>query len=1850
MPAAAIPVLPALGTLGAAPQGAAPPPIAPVTPATTPSANLPAPQANGPMSLADYAAAANKGVHPTAAAVPTTLPSIPKTSGPPSMDSIVSGYKAAGGIMPAPPITPQPMPGQPAVTPSAAGSRMSAAAQSLLGSYIGPSGCATAVGRIAKLAGLPVPNTANAGDFESQLPKFGWQAVPASESDQAQIVTMKGSGGAGNPSGRHVAVHIGGGRTIGDPGLASGNRMAFGGVPSNDASAKYWKYVGTPQTPAAPHHSNFQPRTATGQISGPPQDTGLLGEDSKVMGGYSEANRSYDPVKDVTTVKFNNGGTVSYGNHGQIRTGITPPPGPAGGYHPLAPDVTSPQTSGSDQSIGKLKPQGVLGKVATGLTNFADWNNANNPSQSIPRSMIQGAIDTGKTAYASGQHAAAAVQLTQAAAKTTDLKQKAALLLQAAQERGAEKDLEAQSVAGLDTVAPLASPIARTAIAAGNSLGSGSIQPLKSSVQSEVGVHGEENARNALTTGAIMLGLHGLHVQGLPGEAPTPFQIPTGPMIEPAGDTLARLKSYLPKPGQSSPATHGTPIATETAEQILAAAKEKGTPAPATTSQPAQPTQPAITVKPGGKAAPVPPVLTDFGKGVVVKPDANFGDMVPAMPRVIGEPGGRYAPGAIADRAANGPSTGKAPMPSNEPPVAAAEVHPAIPAEPHASIGAPVEAHPEVTPVAPVKTSAASTGEPQSLPTGKFKTAFSKPITIERKGTSTGGGPVAQVHVLVGAEDATAAHGIAPTHVVVGSTFGTPHPEDPMWSVYKADPAGSGGYIPKTNIGLGEKIGSGMTYQEAISRATTLSKVKPGTGLKVHDEIEPPTPERQARLADIAAGRHVKSSIAPPSEIAPVEPPVEAPAQTTPKRLGKQNAIKPVAAPVEAPPVKVPGTNIDMPEVSPASKVKITTDAGTAETPTPMKLGKKYNPITKTDQSDFRNMRGQSADTGEPGPESPLAAKPDIGGGSPSTWQSTMKGIRDAAGQKLADTKQYVKDLPRTIKDVATQTKDVGSNLNMLKAYASPETIAKAHRLANYRARAAVLIHGPYTEIARLMHFGKGPVSFNTVLMESRLRGIRSRWGGMAKDVASASDDDIVKTSTDNHGNTTGHVDPRWMGPLKALADTREQYHDLDNQATSLASENKIGEVRTLLAKAFSDARNTTGRVMPKGAFDKEIQKDTFQKALAIYKEHFEPELAKTHQSNEGVFSDNLGPLDTYYPLLRMSEDGEPIHIAAGGGEFAQPRNAQNSFATGQSPEYDTSVDGLANNLRGAFKRNAQSDLMQSLENDGLLQKPGDANRIKEKGKPDKYTITIKGKDYPANFVQTNKPKLIVGHGDTVSVGASIKAAPSWLIKEMGPLVHSTLPEWGGTPIGLPEPVSKVINAVNQSALIAGPEAIYHSKNLISTAISEVIPEGTAAKVLGASPLTKAPVTVAQIVHTNPMSDVNLTNMREMAEAGVIPERYGSETRDKQIATVTGAHYNPASLAPELFGRTGVDIRSRLYAWRQAKASFGLNPDAPLARDSDGEFSDPKQVQQMAERVNHFGIYNRALEGALQRFLKDSGFGPWATAATTMTRNGVRMWANMLNFKDVPGGSAAQQVAASTYLKLSGGVAGMVSLWAMMHHETTGKWPWEDPNSRFLEIPISPAVQHSAIGKNILPQQGKIYVSLPAILNPLIDRGASTLGIKGYYDTFHKTGSTDKASESALRGPLNSGLHIIAGGPAASTASVALTGNEPYITSLGQGYGRNRKVGAEFLPADQTPTQPGLKGQLASRGRALIGHANSFANVINQDNESPALKDSNKLWGALFKITGIVKTEQPSRVHIAGANSMSIGKMGIGKL
>lgn len=576
------------------------------------------------------------------------------------------------------------------------------------------------------------------------------------------------------------------------------------------------------------------------------------------------------------------------------------------------------------------------------------------------------------------------------------------------------------------------------------------------------------------------------------------------------------------------------------------------------------------------------------------------------------------------------------------------------------------------------------------------------------------------------------------------------------------------------------------------------------------------------------------------------------------------------------------------------------------------------------------------------------------------------------------------------------------------------------------------------------------------------------------------------------------------------------------SQVETLLQSGKVADAKNLLADALQGGSEVKNDVLTPAQLKAIQDHPKFGDALQAYKDTTERALAGSHGLNEGVFSDVHGPLGTYVPLVR--EGDEAFSGVARSAPMRAPGNQHNGFATGAGAAYSTDPQAIARSIAMSTRGNNRAALVHTLQEEGLIRAATAADN------PKNLTVSYGGRDYPGVLESAKFPVQIIADGKSIWKPGQQVVMPKWLSDELKPIIDrdfKSRPRWlaRGDATGMP--------GLNDLATMGVAEPIFHAHNLqgIVTSHLPVIGEGAGNAILN-NAITKGAKTLHEAFSIDLEAPEALSDLHEMSKMGLVPTQTGRAMlgETKPLGGVKGL----------VFGDKGLDIRARLTMYRYAK-----------------EFtSDPQTIYQF---VSSLGTYTHGLDSAFERMLKGTGLNPFATAAKTKMIGGVK---TILGTTPLPQTGAAA-VKARIAQQLTGGSVGVVGTWMVVNKAVTGKWPWEDKNSRLLEIPIG----------------GSRYISL-GWGNPVAASGARTLGATDAYKVHQAGGKLDQVLEAAATGAVNSAAGMLTNGPVVRDA-FHLAGVEPHLSGFRDDQG---KPGIGLLPFAPKA------GRHQSQGLLNIGH------------------------------------------------------------
>ncbi len=794
------------------------------------------------------------------------------------------------------------------------------------------------------------------------------------------------------------------------------------------------------------------------------------------------------------------------------------------------------------------------------------------------------------------------------------------------------------------------------------------------------------------------------------------------------------------------------------------------------------------------------------------------------------------------------------------------------------------------------------------------------------------------------------------------------------------------------------------------------------------------------------------------------------------------------------------------------------------------------------------------------------------------------------------------------------------SNLNLTKAE-SQEAKNAAVKMGAGKSQLNIIIRSAVPKIEKLL--GKGGFEqLAKAVVQSRLNGIRERWYNLSNAVKSIADADVLT---------------QYKGGLKNLIDAYDRHYPemTAKEATQAAlARGDLKGFKALTEIYFEDAALKVQDVdFGDSSYAEVVSHPNWDKALQIYKDKIEKPISDIHSEHEGFFSDALGDLKTYYPMVPMVQEG---HIFMKKGKiYGTSVYTNNFFASGLSPKgYDTSLGAFATKMKKFINTSNKDGLMKTLEEAGLIKithRSVDQGLTGESMYGQQLTapyITINGEPMRARVIEISPAREVVGNdGSVTRIPSQNALVPDWLHKELKPFLEEQ--EFDS------KSAHKILDWTTNFALGSPFEFSLHGANLFA-ALQTGTPYADTTllgKIASVNMIPKFLYTVSTIWSEKlPEEDI-----LRMSQEGLISNRYGSVTSkraDKDLVEAAGGHFYPWYNLPKqftvgLFGKTGLDIKVRHRMWRLHQDMFPDNTAEQVSSKRTDVTDKQAQIKQLKESgapkadisratgeletlqkdlsaikkdqanriedrrnfVNQTGNYVWAAQGSIERYLKKTGLTPFYTAGSTMWRNGIDAWLSTgpLTTKS-PGkifGKELTPMQAALSFKIaqnfSSGLIGMVGTWAALYYAVTGKTPDKDKNARLFEIPVPESWKKSEFVKTIFYHGGEWGNMGMGFVNPLMVRGARALGIRGGYNALKAGGTIGQAVEHGYIDAFNSAISPVTSSPILNVGATALTGSSFYIHSMRDTYGSPGVQTYKTVKRYPAGTQ-----QLANFGQAAI--------------------------------------------------------------
>lgn len=735
---------------------------------------------------------------------------------------------------------------------------------------------------------------------------------------------------------------------------------------------------------------------------------------------------------------------------------------------------------------------------------------------------------------------------------------------------------------------------------------------------------------------------------------------------------------------------------------------------------------------------------------------------------------------------------------------------------------------------------------------------------------------------------------------------------------------------------------------------------------------------------------------------------------------------------------------------------------------------------------------------------------------------------------------------------------------------ASPEAHTAMMKAAAYSARVSVALRVGISKMdAELKGTGIGHQDLFRAYQQSRLNSLRDMWDELAAKAQKSTDDQL---KADYSAETANF--------LHAIENKEGMPQDAALTATTLLETENYDLLRQFLSNTFTDAGDSVHNVLEPKEYD--ALKDRIKtdppvaKANETYKKIVETPMRTDHLSNDGILSDRLGDLNTYFPLIAVGhEAGTKVSRVI---PFRKPRNPFNKMATGMASQgYSVDTPELKDRLMSGFSANSRAAALDALYESGVLTKSPMGN------KPE--TVIFNGMEFPAALVPVAPPRMMVTNGKVAHIPVQWAYGPKPLVDELRPLFESAQ----ATPQNI---LRTAINGWNKFSLTGPALAVIDSANIFGVLVSNTPYLGKTLAEKGLSlPLVKRFGALLAAGRTDPLTDEASQDLLAMADVAALPEKTMSVTWSKRLADVTGAKLAPwYDFSPLLYGPKGLDIRARLRLWRIAKAAW---PDAT--------------PQELHHYVNRIGNYTSAMQGTWERSLKKSGISPFYTRGTTMLMNGLDA---LTGRSGMGGGDPLGKRLTSRALLMGAGAAMFVAVWALLHEATTGKLPWNDKRSRLGYLIAPDSFRKTSLGRKLTgTKPGVVYIPL-YWGNPIAFRGLRLAGIPAAYDAWVEGGKGWQVAERAATQAIDAATSPLVG-PAARAPWVLYSGTETTVTDDRD---REGHLALQFYPA----IDPKSKGweSFAMRAGAAALSSNAFLNDYGQASGflGPERRNEGNMW------------------------------------
>ncbi len=565
-------------------------------------------------------------------------------------------------------------------------------------------------------------------------------------------------------------------------------------------------------------------------------------------------------------------------------------------------------------------------------------------------------------------------------------------------------------------------------------------------------------------------------------------------------------------------------------------------------------------------------------------------------------------------------------------------------------------------------------------------------------------------------------------------------------------------------------------------------------------------------------------------------------------------------------------------------------------------------------------------------------------------------------------------------------------------------------------------------------------------------------------------------------------VDPVRFGAALVEDNLRSVREGFRGEVTRLTAEGKPDEAAA--AKAKADAVTSLVGVVKSPFRDEDAYQDFLadpatRRAIDQHKQQWEevvePMFKRAQTIDPDVELPSRGQQTGARVNLKAILEGEPSKSAIRtGSSLTATFKRQSPFAKtakGTGRAYEVDYGELMNNtftrqMEIANKNAFDKALVES--GNAVIDKPG--QKLEIKGEP--------GVPFPLTR------RVLVGKGEPVPLAQNLYVRQS-IAREYR--TASNVDPGGRIPILTP-----IMNGLNRAALAGLTDATVHLSNQMTALFNRPVSGGLISdSLLSLTGRADVPVTLAKALIKSFQN--NEAQLSELAEIGA------------------GREAGHQSLLGPLLLKSDKTSRLLLDDTFKRLAEAGLVENTETAR---------------REYVNQIGQYNKRLQGPLVRLLRDTGFGPFATAGRTFNALGVKM-ATLS-----PGAKGANGFAeAGLRANILSKWVGFSVLLGTLNYMLT-----KDKGGGLLGrkgVPIG------NLDTGMDNDKGR-PLSLPLADIMGLGRAARVTGVKGAVQAKYLGLTDGDALDSAARDVINSATGP-ALGPAIRGATVAATGSPPAV-------------------------------------------------------------------------------------------------------